>query len=96
MDETALPSSASVTPGFSRTSAGESLCSPVTVDTTFTAPDTFEPPTVTVFLVTDSVSVGSELAARDDAVINTSADTTAATLSAAVRGTDRFMHAFLG
>jgi hypothetical protein len=68
----------------------------VTVDTTFTAPDTFEPPTVMVFLVTDSVSVGSELAARDDAAINTSADTTAARLSAAVRGTDRFMHASLG
>src|SRR5450755_3411027 len=93
MDEAALPSSAGVTPGFSRTSTGESFFSPVTVDTTFTAPDTFEPLTTTVFLVNASVRVGSELAATDDAVISTSPDATAATLSAAATSTDRFMGA---
>jgi len=37
----------------------------VTVLTIFTAPETSEPPTVTVFFVNASVRVGSELAATD-------------------------------
>ena len=42
--------------------------SPLTVVSTSTAPETFEPPTVIVFVVSVSVSVGRAPAATDDAV----------------------------
>jgi hypothetical protein len=57
----------------------------------FTAPDTSEPPTVIVFLVNASVSVGSVPAATDDAVIAMSATATVATLNAAAVRTDLFI-----
>jgi hypothetical protein len=68
----------------------------VTVDTTFTAPDTSEPPTVMVWGVNASVRVGSELAATEDAAIKTNPDATTATLSPMVASTDRFILASLG
>jgi hypothetical protein len=82
--ETSLPSCAAVTPGFSRISVGESDASPLTVVTTSTAPDTFGPPTVTVFFVNASFSVGSEPAATDEVVVRARADATV-TLKAKAR-----------